>query len=65
MAADEKLWQLRGSVVGMAGATPASEADADSPAAFQSEPDWSSQQVLVKACVSADAAMSNPAQQAL
>ena len=58
MAADEKLWQLRGSVISTAGATTASDVIANSPAALQ-EPSWSLQQVLCNAFVSAEAAMPN------
>lgn len=48
MAADEKLWQLRGSVVSIAAeaAAPPQEpqGDASSPFSLQ-EPDWTAQQV--------------------
>ena len=44
-AADEKLWQLRGSVVSISGDGADPGAAADGPAALQ-EPDWTPCQVL-------------------
>ena len=44
MAADEKLWQLRGSVVSLAPDTAAPSGDISSPLSLQ-EPDWTPQQV--------------------